>query len=377
MIQHLIPHLAAIFRTLRARAGLLLLVSLIAASQVGASQLASLLVREAKLPAFFLMWFSTAWNLVFALPLLLTRDRSWRCHWKGGGLSLALVGCPFYLLWAGANTLYTQGLEYLSPPLVTALFSTTPAVVALLSVPLLHRSLTLLTVLASVVAAVGVTLVAQPWRSRHSHTATQLHDDAADGPVAKLLGVFAVLAAAACAATYKVCFRRVFGDAPAAFVLLILTIIGGWAVSLGTVFLYVLDGASLSQGKISLTPMAWALLCAKSVLDLAFNFLIAYGLALTHPLFVSVGTLLSTPINVLFEFCVKNKVPTVAGGAGMALIVSSFGLIIFDDATRGSTKLDADTRLISRETSTTVAEAGSEATRSRPVGDHDEGTHPG
>lgn len=100
---------------------LVALVLTIAASQVAASQVSARLVREAKLPAFFLMWFSTSWNLLLAVPLLMARPRQAALgHWTGSGPSLVLWVCPFYLLWAGANTLYTQGLALLSPPLVTA-----------------------------------------------------------------------------------------------------------------------------------------------------------------------------------------------------------------------------------------------------------------
>eukprot|EP00966_Prymnesium_polylepis_P261109 6031065-Prymnesium_polylepis.1 len=75
-------------------------------------------------------------------------------------------------------------------------------------------------------------------------------------------------------------------------------------------------------------------MCTKSIFDLSFNFFIAYGLSITHPLFVSVGTLLSTPLNVVFELCVHGTVPSAMDAGGMALIMSSFALILADDATR-------------------------------------------
>ncbi|KAL1506986.1 hypothetical protein AB1Y20_007850 [Prymnesium parvum] len=334
--------LHALLHALRTRAPHLCLVVAIAASQVGASQLSSRLLHEARLPPFFLMWFSTAWNLLLALPLLSSRVDACLAHWPHRLPSLALCVAPFYLLWAGANTLYTQGLALLPPPLVTALFSVTPALVALLSAPLLRRRLSRLTLLASLVAAAGVTLIARPWRAPA---------EPARAAGAPLLGVLAVLGAAGCAATYKVCFRRVFGEAPAPFVLLVLALLGGWAVSLGSALLWAIDGGELRRGEVELTPRAWALLCAKSLLDLAFNFLIAYGISITHPLFVSIGTLLSTPLNVLFELCTQGTVPSVAGGGGMGLIVCSFALILIDDSRRELSETGASASLIANEAS--------------------------
>jgi drug/metabolite transporter (DMT)-like permease len=137
----------------------------IATSQVAATQTSVLLVREAKLPAFFLMWFSTAWNLLLGLPLLIPSVRnSLQLVPKISGCALVLWVAPFYLLWAAANALYTQALNVLMASLVAALFSVTPALVAVLSVPILQRHLSPLTVMAVATAAGGVTLIAEPWQ---------------------------------------------------------------------------------------------------------------------------------------------------------------------------------------------------------------------
>lgn len=81
---------------------------------------------------------------------------------------------------------------------------------------------------------------------------TQLGEEEASGPHdasagTSVSGVCLVLAAAACAATYKVCFRRLFGDVGAPFVMLVLAILGGWAVTLGSGLLLLVDGEALSE----------------------------------------------------------------------------------------------------------------------------------
>ena len=44
------------------------------------------------------------------------------------------------------------------------------------------------------------------------------------------------------------------------------------------------------------SPSIWLGVCARATLDLAFNGFIAWGISLIHPLFISVGTLLATPL---------------------------------------------------------------------------------
>jgi drug/metabolite transporter (DMT)-like permease len=187
----------------------------IAVTHVAATQAAQQCVLHG-VPPLFSMWFSTGWNVLLALPLL-------RLGTAGTSVSLLVVQTlPFYALWAGANTLYVAALESLTSSLTTALFSVTPALVVLLAVPLLRRRLTLLSVLACLLAAAGVALVAQPW------------SEASAGESAiSLGGLAAVLGAAACAALYKVLFKRCFGEPPTRAVLLVLALLGGWSLSAG------------------------------------------------------------------------------------------------------------------------------------------------
>ena len=171
-------------------------------------------------------------------------------RWWLATLSLA---APFYLLWAAANILYVQALAGLDAALVSALFSVTPALVALLSVPLLGRRLTFLAALACVVSAGGVACIAQPWQLRHNNSATSPPAP----PVSAVLGeptpltafasALSVIAAAACAALYKVLFRRWHGDAPSSTVLTVLACIGLWSATLGTPILLLLDPKAFAQ----------------------------------------------------------------------------------------------------------------------------------
>eukprot|EP00662_Eupelagonemidae_sp_cell21_P017325 gene17325-54169_t len=129
----------------------------------------------------------------------------------------------FYLTWLVANYSYLRALRGVSASLVTALFSTAPAFVAV----------------GSVVAVFG---------------------DPSPDTVGVLLAWYGI-----CAAT--------LGSA-----LLGVLLGGGWE--------------SVQWGNVP-----WGTLAAAHSLSLAFNFLVNFGIALTYPLFISLGTVVGIPLN--------------------------------------------------------------------------------
>lgn len=327
----------------------ILIVLLIAVSQASGAQIAAVVVHAHS--AAFLIWFGTAWNMLLFLPLFsdshmrntLCRPASETFKWWA---KTALQVVPFYLLWTAANILYVHALAGIAPATVSAIFSITPALVALLSVPLLNRQLTLLAALACVAAAGGVVLIAEPWQTTSSSTATTMASEAGASPpppphplpVSTSAAILSVLVASACAALYKVLFRRWHGDAPTNTVLLVLACIGLWSVALGTPLMLVLDPSSFEGDRahaVSASDMSpvlvWTLVCARAVTDLTFNYSIAYGITLIHPLFIAIGTLLATPLNVLATFVLHRVVPKSAEWGGILLVLVGFGLLLADE----------------------------------------------
>lgn len=320
----------------------LCVVFAIAAMQTAATQFAKLSVQFDASP-FFLMWLSTSFNLVFAVPLAF--GNSFRAAFSVTALGsrparLLLLSLPFYVLWALSNTLYVSGLRVLPASLVSSLFSLTPSIVGILSVPVLHRPLSVLALLAVSGCALGTTLIAEPWQQQAHANGTSASVATAQPP--QLAGILCVLGAAAAAASYKVLFRRLFDEAPAALVLLLLAALAMWSLSLGSLFLLAIgedfrateDGATLTTG--------WSFILAKSVFDLAFNFLIAYGITLIHPLFISVGTILAVPCNLAVEIFIYLLGSATQASAldlwsylGMGAIFLSFGLLLLDERRRG------------------------------------------
>jgi drug/metabolite transporter (DMT)-like permease len=189
----------------------ILVVLVIAASQTTAAQIGAVVVHAHS--AAFLVWFSTGFNVLLALPLLADRETLAAASARPLRVAAAFVRVlPFYVLWMAANVLYVQALAGLEAALVSALFSVTPSLVALLSVPLLRRPLTILALVACTVSAGGIALIWQPWNASAAGAASTPNGTGtappASPPAPAEPSAFAsaacVLGASVCAALYKV-----------------------------------------------------------------------------------------------------------------------------------------------------------------------------
>ena len=323
----------------------LAVVAAIAVCHCAGTQATQVLMRAALSPsAFFTMWFGTGWNVLLALPLLSHSQRQKLAEspaTPGSSFAAASLGhallivLPFYGLWVGANTMYIGAIAMqMDASLVAAIFAVTPALVAVLSVPVLHRPLSPLAVLAVGSSMGGVVLIAQPWATDHSPPPPPLAPPSAAAaaespPSQQLLATLCVLGAAACAATYKVAFRKAFGEAHPLFVVKVLALLGVWSLTAGSALLPLEGGV---QREAVMSAAEWGWLSLKASLDLGFNFFIAFGLSITHPLFVSIGTLLSTPLNVLAQWALYASLPGPTEWAGIAAILAGFGLLLLDEA---------------------------------------------
>uniref|UniRef100_A0A1I7ZW50 EamA domain-containing protein n=1 Tax=Steinernema glaseri TaxID=37863 RepID=A0A1I7ZW50_9BILA len=128
------------------------------------------------------------------------------------------------------------------------------------------------------------------------------------------------------AACYKVLFKKVNGDA-----------------TLGQVSLF-MSGLGLLNATVNIIPTAalyfsgietiiwanvpWAPLVGSAILGLVFNFLINFGIALLHPLVISIGMLLGLPLSAIYDIAFRNVTATPKFLIGGSLILLSFVLII-------------------------------------------------
>eukprot|EP00730_Choanoeca_flexa_P013667 TRINITY_DN5573_c0_g1_i2.p2 TRINITY_DN5573_c0_g1~~TRINITY_DN5573_c0_g1_i2.p2 ORF type:complete len:376 (+),score=34.19 TRINITY_DN5573_c0_g1_i2:1481-2608(+) len=354
----------------RSVAGVAIVVG-IAASWVGSTQYTQFALRHSSFDApFFSVWFSTAWlALVFPIFLLgysfvgtqrnATSERAALIHVNeaaapkpeglyesilcdllhyGHGLHwepehdlkqrfwLWLVGyngavsrttmaafrlsLPFLLLWMGANYSYSRALIYISATDVTAIFAATPAMVYLLSFLLLAEPFMWLRMLAVAMTVAGVVLVALAERLHHL----------------KPEGVLLTVSASCCAALYKVLLKVYLQDATAASVALFMSLLA--MVNLVLLWPVWLLLQQQDVEAFSFDRVPWQALCLGALLSLLVNFLINFGIAFTYPLFISIGTVLGTPINAVVDWQVHNIRPGWMTFTGCGCVMIAFVLLL-------------------------------------------------
>lgn len=248
------------------------------------------------------------------------------------------AGALFWALWSAANGSYTFALASLSPAVVTALFNTAPAVVALESLCLLlpsERPSSALATVASVLLAVGgaamVTL---------GTVGAGPGDAPPGGAGTAALGTALSLLAAVSAGTYKVLFRRWFGPGSLRLAVFMLATIGAFMLVLGGL----ITAAVLLSGweSVDWGTFPWGLQLASMAASLAFNLSVAIGIGVTYPLYVSLGTLLGLPMNVAFDWLARGSGVSVLQAVGMACVFAGFGVMAVAEAAMSSTADEPD-----------------------------------
>ncbi|XP_072415310.1 solute carrier family 35 member F3-like isoform X2 [Chiloscyllium punctatum] len=229
----------------------------VCSSWAGTSQLAKITFRTFDAP-FAVTWFATIWNILF-FPLYYVghfwsseekqspRQRFREC-WRffgDDGLTVKLFFsrmAPFCVLWTLTNYLYLLALKKISVTDTSALFCCNKAFVFLLS-----------------------------W--------IVLRD--------KFMGV-------------RVLFKMLLGSAKYGEAALFLSVLGLFNVT----FVTFVPVALYFTGVEYWTPFSlipWEKLCGMATLLLSFNILMNFGIAVTSPTLISVGVVLSVPVNAVAD----------------------------------------------------------------------------
>ena len=233
------------------------------------------------------MWFSTNW-LVLSILLPLSFQINLEQAIRLERLSIRyLFFCAliFYILWAGSNYLYTSALSFTSASVVTAVFSSAPVFVFILSYVILKEIFTLLKLLAVILSISGVALIAY---SQGFHNIS-------------FYGVCFATISALLAAVYKVNLKKALGDTSMSNTAIYLALVGAinmfifWPL---IIILYVLGIEDVSQ-------VPWANLVLQSLASFLFNSFINYGIIYTSPLFISIGTILGIPLSILTDYVIN------------------------------------------------------------------------
>eukprot|EP01062_Namystynia_karyoxenos_P017492 TRINITY_DN16439_c0_g1_i1.p1 TRINITY_DN16439_c0_g1~~TRINITY_DN16439_c0_g1_i1.p1 ORF type:complete len:402 (+),score=104.23 TRINITY_DN16439_c0_g1_i1:114-1208(+) len=310
----------------------ILMVAAVAVSQCGSTQFSQSTQTQygdSVDSPLFMTWSSTLLNVVLAapaaVPLATGGTAEVRRQFCGGTFGLPLRSFLsrifiFYVLWLAANYSYQRALKHISAALVTALFSTAPAFVAVGSLFVLGRPLRAMGWAAVVCTVAGSTLVAEPWEGSAQHKSL-------------FGGVTLSLLAALAAATYKVLFKYVFDDPPPRVVGVILMWIGCYAATLGSGILAAVLGSGAESVRWGDVP--WGTLLLGNTLGLCFNFFIGWGIAYTYPLFIALGTVLNVPLNIAADRVWRDKLPSRWQGIGIACISFGFVLLLLCDWLEG------------------------------------------
>ncbi|KAF1375841.1 hypothetical protein PFLUV_G00224380 [Perca fluviatilis] len=288
------------------------MVICVCSSWAGSTQLAKLTFKQFDAP-FTLTWFATSWNCLFfplyyighvcKSPERQTPRQRFRecCRFFGDdGLTpkvfLTKIA-PFGLLWILTNYLYLQALRKINTTDVSALFCCNKAFVFLLSWIVLRdrfmgvRCLDVCSnagdlgqIVAAILAIAGIVMMTYA-DGFHSHS---------------VIGITLVVASASMSALYKVLFKMVLGSAKFGEAALFLSIVGS-ANFVFLSFVPVILYFSHVEYIGSLGDIPWAYLCGVAGLQFAFNVLVNFGIAITYPTLISIGIVLSVPVNAMVD----------------------------------------------------------------------------
>ncbi|XP_037400215.1 putative thiamine transporter SLC35F3a [Pygocentrus nattereri] len=271
----------------------------ICSSWSGSTQLAKLTVRQLNIP-FTLTWFATSWNcIIFPLyylgHLCCSKDRQTPrqrfrecCQFLGDdGLSVRTLlsrVAPFGVLWILTSYLYLQGLRRIPPTDACALFCCTRAFIFLISWIVLRDRFMGIRIVAAILAIAGIVMITYA-DGFHSHS---------------VIGISLVVGSASTAAVYKILFKLVLGSAKLGEAALYLTVLGGANMLFVSIvpLILLLTGA---EDVGSPGDIPWLSLCGMAALLLVFNFLLNFGVLITLPTLISLGVVLSVPVNAVID----------------------------------------------------------------------------
>ncbi|XP_041043346.1 putative thiamine transporter SLC35F3 [Carcharodon carcharias] len=271
----------------------------VCSSWAGTSQLAKTTFRTFDAP-FAITWFATAWNILF-FPLYYT-GYAWSSEEKQSPLQRFRECCrlfgddgltikiffsrlaPFCVLWTLTNYLYLLALKKISATDASALFCCNKAFVFLLSWIVLRDKFMGVRIVAAIFAIAGIVMITYA-DGFHSHS---------------VIGITLVVASASMSALYKVLFKMLLGSAKYGEAALFLSVLGLFNIT----FITCVPVALYFTGIEHWTPFSlvpWEKLCGLAILLLSFNILMNFGIAVTSPTLISVGVVLSVPVNAVAD----------------------------------------------------------------------------
>ncbi|RDD37187.1 Solute carrier family 35 member F4 [Trichoplax sp. H2] len=217
---------------------------------------------------------------------------------------------PLAILLNIVITLNFYPLNFTTPTNVTAVFSSVLAMVYILSIIFLKEPLILLRALAVCLSTGGIILFA--------------YDDGFGSFAA--LGVILSTMFAFSAACFRVYEKFFIGDASSVQGAMLLTIIGIINLLLGWISVIIFHYTGIENLVWSQIP--WEPLMITNILNVLYSCCIVIGVAVTYPVFVSLGSLFGIPINAVIDAIVLKESFSVLKIFGTILLIAGFVILL-------------------------------------------------
>ena len=217
---------------------------------------------------------------------------------------------------------------------------------------LLHKSCSIIRIIAVLLAVFGVIAYGFIMQGiGNGATTTPTTTTTTTNNNRNLIGVLLGTLSSIAAATYKVAFKKFLGSPTTIDVCLFLSILGIVNLIIGIVPVCILTITGIeeipsfynnnhddeSTQSTTTAYQSWGIILGGSILILIFNSSIAFGIAITSPLFIAVGTALAIPVTDIIDYYLVNNTGdnnAVSFGPAQiiasASIIASFVLMTFD-----------------------------------------------
>ncbi|KAK1328019.1 hypothetical protein QTO34_012441 [Cnephaeus nilssonii] len=283
----------------------------VCASWAGTTQLAKRTFRTFDAP-FTLTWFATSWNCLF-FPLYYVghacraperpsvRQRYRECCRFFGGNGLTLKP-RFGVLWTLTNYLYLHAIKKINTTDASVLFCCNKAFVFLLSWIVLRDRFMGVRIVAAILAIAGIVMMTYA-DGFHSHS---------------VIGIALVVGSASMSALYKVLFKLLLGSAKFGEAALFLSVLGVFNVLFVSCIPVVLYFTRIEYWSPSRTSPGGT--------SAAFNVVLNFGIAVTYPTLMSLGIVLSVPVNAVVDHYTTNIV--FNGVRVIAIVIIGLGFLL-------------------------------------------------
>ncbi|KFO34240.1 Solute carrier family 35 member F3, partial [Fukomys damarensis] len=235
------------------------------------------------------------------------------CRFFGdNGLTLKVFftkAAPFGVLWTLTNYLYLHAIKKINTTDVSVLFCCNKAFVFLLSWIVLRDRFMGVRIVAAILAIAGIVMMTYA-DGFHSHS---------------VIGIALVVGSASMSALYKVLFKLLLGSAKFGEAALFLSILGVFNILFITCIPVILYFTKVEYWS-SFDDIPWGNLCGFSILLLTFNIVLNFGIAVTYPTLMSLGIVLSVPVNAVVDHYTSQIV--FNGVRVIAIIIIGLGFLL-------------------------------------------------